>query len=466
MKFSLFRTILIALGICLFILMNKIDINPWVFIVCSISIIVLFVFSKESTVVIKKIKIRPIHVFLLAYLIVFYQRPVDYLVGYNFSFREIGYVNLIPICLYYATIGLVSFLVGYTTYRQNKRRLVPDKVFLNPSSPNIFSYLTTLLMLITIIVTPRRILMGGYSMDMLSGGAGSLTYLLSWTNLFIIAYFIQFSIVMKTEENVGISLKDYFFKIHGLQRFNIFAYSLLILNIGDRGPLIVLLLSVYISYIMISKLIPSLKILIPSFVLLTLAMSFLGQTKGYRGDNSIFERIETTRESVTATDERSIINATSELAGSYKCLSFSVANVPDFVDYGYGRFQLDHILSVFPFVSHIYKSGGKTSALITYFIQGDDPVSGNGSSCVADFYIDGGLVGIVLGMFLFGYLMRLFEYQLFVVKYPPLFLISMSYYMSCHVTHIPRSMVFFYLKYSVWLFVILLIVNRFSLKKK
>ena len=87
-----------------------------------------------------------------------------------------------------------------------------------------------------------------------------------------------------------------------------------------------------------------------------------------------------------------------------------MANVPSKYDYHYGYFQMEQIVSSIPFLSGFYnKYVGKghkkydgSSNFITYLIQGDDPKYGDGRSSTADLYLDFGVYGVIVGLFLFG----------------------------------------------------------------
>lgn len=95
-------------------------------------------------------------------------------------------------------------------------------------------------------------------------------------------------------------------------------------------------------------------------------------------------------------------------------------------------------------------------------IQGDFLSYGNGSSVIADFYLDGGLIGVMLGMFIFGYFVRQFELVLFSNKKASLFLYCCAFYFSFHFISVPRSILLLDLKYSVWLTIIMYSYQKLS----
>jgi oligosaccharide repeat unit polymerase len=134
-------------------------------------------------------------------------------------------------------------------------------------------------------------------------------------------------------------------------------------------------------------------------------------------------------------------------------------------NYGYGKYQLSYILSCIPFANGLLGLPRPTSNYISHLIQGNYLSYGNGTSVIADFYLDGGWLGVVVLMFIFGYFVKQFEYVLFAGNYSSLLLFCIAFYFSIHFISVPRSFLLLNLKYSVWLTLILHISQQFGGKK-
>lgn len=438
----------------------------WFYIAISVLISFLFFFN-EDDFALKDIRIRPIHLFIISYLIVFFQKPLDYLLGYPMPRVDMGRLDLVPQCLSLATIGLSSLLLGYN---YKKRYVALEHYFFSTTtyagSVKVFSALVSIFIILILVVVPKSVLLGGYGTGFSSGGE-SINYLLSWGSVFISAFFIQHTFNLKSNHLVIDSFWDYIKSVGAWQNINILAYFLIILNIGDRGPMIVILIAYYLSFIMIAKRSPSIVFMLSSLIIAAVFFSLLGYSKHYRDNNDILERLSVTiSESENKNEPKtSILEQTEELAFSYNCLAYSIENVPEHYDYKYGMYQVSYILKTIPFVSRFIKLPENSSATVTYFIQGPYAIYGNGTSCLADFYLDLGLIGVIIGMFLWGYFLRFFECSLISNEISSVTLQSIAFYFCIYVFYIPRACVLFYLKYAIYLAIIMTIYQNINKKR-
>ena len=423
----------------------------------------LFCKQRERIVEINSIYLRPVHLFLISYLIVFFQKPLDYVWGYSPRPSGIGGVDNMSTCVYFSVVGLLLFFVGYlitdwsrslldfSNYTYVKRKYT--------ASPLPFCVISTLLIVVVYITTPMAVLMGGYGSDFTAGG-NLVNYLLSWTNTFIITSLIQHALCRMDGRSKGITLWQYIKDIGWWQNFNIILYSITILNIGDRGPLIIIAVAYYIVYVLESGIAPPKKLMILIIILSTVFFTILGFTKKLRDNNTVFDRLAQVDEVEEAETTNTFSPNTAELAASYQCLSYSIYCVPRLENFKYGGYQFAYIWGAIPFGSRLLKTAGTSSSQITYFIQGPYPTHGNGSSCLADLYLDGGFIAIVIGMFCFGVIIRKFEYEMFCNKEVSLFWLCLGVYIGAHSVYIPRAMLLFFIKYALWMFVIIKIYNR------
>jgi oligosaccharide repeat unit polymerase len=102
-------------------------------------------------------------------------------------------------------------------------------------------------------------------------------------------------------------------------------------------------------------------------------------------------------------------DVTMELAKSARTLYSALSDVPEHHDYFWGKLWLGKFLAVIPLSQNVYLqltddkpyelgSGG----YITYLRYGVKPPSGEGTSLIADIYLNFGLIGVIFFMFLLG----------------------------------------------------------------
>jgi oligosaccharide repeat unit polymerase len=108
---------------------------------------------------------------------------------------------------------------------------------------------------------------------------------------------------------------------------------------------------------------------------------------------------------------------------------------------------------------------GGSAKFITWITQGEFPTSGEGTTCIADFYFDFGLIGVILGMFLFGYLIRYCELVMYNTILPSFFVHALLVVYLMNGIYIGRSSVLIHLKTVIWVLLVLLL-NKYLLNKK
>jgi len=433
----------------------------WYELISFIALLAFVKFNRDSTKGQSVLQFKPVYLFLLAYYIVFFQRPIDYILGFVDGWYYIGRSDLMLPSLKYSTIGIICFYIGYS-YQDTKvskyqnDTLLPNQI----ASTKIYSVATSVLLLLIIIFVPKSVLLGGYGQQMLTN-ASSFNYLSSWCSSFIIAYFIQFCINKKCSNNMdGYSISQFVREVGAWQLINIVLYAYIILNVGDRGPLIVVCLAFYLCYIVICKTkIPKLFI-ITALTVGIMGTMFLGLTKQFRGNNSFSDRVNALVTNSAAIGYISICPPTYELSVSYNCLPFAIEIIEGHQDYGYGTLQIGGLLSTIPFVNRFLNLPTSSSYQISHFVQGDEITFGNGTNCIADLYLDGGLLLIIIGMLFWGRLLNKFENVLFGEGNSSLFIFCMAFFFLSHVVYIPRSTILSPLKYALWIYIIMCINKK------
>ena len=103
-----------------------------------------------------------------------------------------------------------------------------------------------------------------------------------------------------------------------------------------------------------------------------------------------------------------------------------------------------------------------SSYIISHYIQGDFIEYGNGTSCLADLYFDGGGLMIIIGMLCWGFFVKYSEMKILNNSHISLLSLCVSFYFLIHVVYIPRSVILAPLKYAIWLYVIVWLYNAIN----
>jgi len=292
-------------------------------------------------------------------------------------------------------------------------------------------------------------------------------------NLLVFSIIIQTCRNLRIQNRIPTNFRQYikFMSVHLLILLVVYLTS--VLMSGNRGPLVVFSLCYLSGYFFIKKIKFSYK---QGFLLIfsgAFIISLLGTARHFNKDLNFIERVHLSFISNDTQSQASFSPMTTELAGSVRTLHHAVNYVPDKHDFLYGRFQFQKIIVVFPFFATfntlIFDDNsvkyGNSSSFITWIRQGVNSASGDGTSCIADFYLDFGLYGVLIGMFLFGYFIRFAEINLYTVNIPSLFPHIFIIVYLCSAFYIPRSSVLFELRSVVWIFSILLL-NKLLVNRK
>jgi hypothetical protein len=232
---------------------------------------------------------------------------------------------------------------------------------------------------------------------------------------------------------------------------------IMLLRIGDRGPVMYFLLLIFGSYLFSGAKNIKLVYYLPLIWCGVYVMSLISVVRGYDKELGFTEKI-----ALYYSQPNDVENRDNELASSVRTLHWSVSSVPSQYGYTWGWFQLQQLLNVVPgsgsFVSNFINDETKyksSASFVTYLEQGDNPMSGAGTTCVADFYLDFGLIGVVFGMSLFGLVVKRLENKAYSNSPVSLFvwILVMIYFSKA--LYIPRSTCLFLLKECVLIYFIL-----------
>jgi hypothetical protein len=386
-------------------------------IICLINLLV-FLFSKEDKVILKKVYLKHSYILLIGFLIVFFQVPVEFL------FKKIDFSDsfLIPNPNYFyktvtlASISFISFLFGYTIIKKKKKTYsicnINNRKLMN-SNTYFLSIGSVISFFIYLYFSDKSYFLGGYYYH-------EFTPIMVYSNVLFTsltyAYLIQKSINLRGKYQ-RLSFKRYLLELNPVVQLIILVYCILILLSGDRGPLMNMVMVYLACFIFARSISLKLKIIIPGLALSILLIMFIGITRNpLLYDLSLIEKIEIVNQKQK--DSEYLSPSTLELAASFRTINVAVAEIPESQDFFYGEFFVKNIFSVIPGLSQVFINlffpdnpsyRDTSAAYITYLIQGQNPRYGDGTSCISDIYMDFGLTGILFFFILFGGFIRKME---------------------------------------------------------
>lgn len=359
----------------------------------------------------KRIYLRHSVIFISGYLIVFFQRAVDFSLGIFDEFSPsvkllwADVPHVVSKAAALSLLGLSAFLFGYHFCKSSKMG--------SPKFVYRFKYKKELVfsafLLIALYVSMTGI--GDFSK---SEEAENIGYLMVAQAVFlaiIVIYSYEYKHKFHCEE---FKVKNFVFPL-SLIVFYIFVY----LATGNRGGAIKTCIMLLAAYVYIVKDKVNYKRTVFFFICGALAITLVG-----------IVRTMTTKD---ANDVATLLSATEtvspltvELSGSVNTVHLALANVPLKRDYDYGLSFFSGFTVLIPGLSRITDFGENSGDIITKMYFGDDLPGwswGFGSSAIADVYLSYGLIGVLLIFFIFGCFIHYLEYGTFVIDKSPLFLV-------------------------------------------
>lgn len=406
---------------------------------------------------------------IVGILIVNFQYYIDYLIDNIPDTNSFIFVNpqIVVKTLTLSFIGLLMFFIGYLSYKKKSNYInKPQQTY----STKFLEVLLLVFLVLYFVTIDMNYVLGGYgSTDM---GAGVI-YITLLFKIFTIAIIIQKSRNLILEGKQKISLPYYLHHLGYIVNISLILYLLTVLFSGDRGPLIMFTLIVVSGFLFVTKRKIKLRYGVILLLIGASLITILGVARTFGSNLSFTDKIQMAFQENPFSSEVSFLPQTKELAGSVKATHHAVDYVPDKHDFLYGRFQFQQLITVVPFFSNfnslifsdISQKYAGSASFVTWIFQGDFPTYGNGTSAIADFYFDFGLIGVVIGMFFFGYTMRYAEIKMYVDQMPGLFSHSFLMVYIGSAIFISRSSFLFEFRSVVWVFIILIVNQHFFNKK-
>ena len=447
----------------------------WSILAVAFCIIIFFVLPDKDKILKGRV-LKHSNLLIFSLIIINFQYPIDYLLGYSLPSNTYIWVSgaAASKSIILSSIGLISLLIGYLLFSSSAKKIIFKKIK-EPIYSLGFLKLSALVSIVVYFININPLyLTGGYAFGVEMGSIAKYVSLLFTAIIITIITQASRNLISKDNKMNKITALVYLQEIGYITLFLIVIYLLSVILSGDRGPIIIFVLVLLGGYLNVSKKRISLFTIVSIFLIASFTFSILGVARSFDSDLSFREKIEIAYFESNDESRTSISPTTKELAASIKTLHEVVEFVPEKHNYAFGRFQLHDIIIAIPFASGFYFSSwseqeiGRYADLanfITWIAQGDNPSYGNGSSLLADFYVAGGLLGIILGMLLLGWLIRRSEYVMYSDNLTPMFWHVLSIVYFSNAIYLGRTSFLFSLK-MVFMVMILIHVNKYLSFKK
>ena len=402
-----------------------------------------------------KKKISFSFLFQISYWVVFFQIDIfinllnldsDGLINFFFVNDEIKKTSIIL-----SKLALLAFVLGNISYEY-----IP-KYSLNLKSLPKFNlgkieYLTGALLILYVLMSGDMIL-GEYTPENTSQGRAHVHRL--------------FQVFFTTNLIFRLQKVSYFGKLPFSTKVILISYILLSIFIGDRGPLIVIGFIFFLFYMRENN-VSILKSC--CFGLIgALLLSFIGSVRQLRYvDSSYANRISRVFTDFAKPSNGLAEGGIYELAKSGRCLPAAI-DYKKYHDTPFLHFQKMYLLSTIPFLSGFYLNWAdldpqiysSSSSLISYHLQGGNVLYGNGTSVIADLYLDFGFYGAIFIMGYFGFFIKKTENQFYEKKNLNFYGLFFIIFFSVAI-YIPRSAMLMQLEKIIFIFIFISLLSLFK----
>ena len=359
--------------------------------------------------------------FVFGYIIVHFQLALLLYFGFEFiSDFQIWLLwadeDVVNKSVAFSALGLIAFYTGHLSATTKSNNY--DKTSDNESASVFFLLAVSYISYLAFFVSSGSYMKGAYYAGDASSYSNYLYLIFNGSLMSAIIIKLRYISSLEIANVSPIKYVSYF----GLPLVLLVGWHLLFSSyVGDRGPIL--------SYVLLCSSLYFYRVAKMNFVRLvvillvgSIAFTAMKEVRTRDASLSYQERASQQQESNSKfVDENIPGSSLIELAYSGRAFNHALANVPENYNYRYGYFQIMNVVAIIPGLGGVYwKVFGDSEAryngssgFITFLIQGEQPTYGDGTSTVADLYLDFGIFGIVIGLFIFGLFVAKFEHQLY-----------------------------------------------------
>jgi hypothetical protein len=386
--------------------------------------------------------------FLLFYFLLFFKPYQLYVLGLNDIKQNFFIVNTYwqytNVSIVACTIGLLAFMKGFNgEIRLRKTEVIKHSFY---QYNNLFSLIFTLLIICIIIFSVT-----GLKAYLFQAYIGSDTGDTTTNGIYFII-----SVLMLFLSSYSVLLYHKYNKIKYLYLFVSVLYCLTLLFSGDRNVFFIIAISflaTYYTFIKKIKLIP-----IAIYVFSAIFLYQIIEVSRKSNDRGL-AFIEVLQEQFKEPKQSDLLDKSSfSITTNATRVSFGL--VPKQKDFFYGKFKLIGIAGIIPYSRALFVDPkDKFKSSVDLLVLGSGTTWSVGSSIIADIYVDFGIIGVIILMFLLGYFAKFIKTKLLhnenSIKWSVLYIITLSLY-----SQLPRYSFDFIVRYIAWSFLIFWIFEK------
>lgn len=342
-----------------------------------------------------------------------YGKPSDYSVSslVNSVFAE-------GTCLCFLSTSIYIL----TLFLYNPAKIISPKIKQLHAHPLIWLCLLTISFFGFIAFSNIHEILSGAAYHSSNDEGGSLgNYFEGCINSFACIYLCE-TIILHMDDG-GKNFRQ-FVRTLSLVFWGVIALYLLIRAIsGDRGPVIYMSLNILFGYIYYSKKRFNAITVIAGVFSAAVIVTIMGIARQGAIEEAYGEKVALAIEKMSEDESviKSVSPYTQELANSSQCTLIALeAHEAGAIDYQLGRYTFYNIVQTVPFAGGFLKNGlgfdwenVSSSSFITKRGLGPRPHYGLGTSAVADFYLEFGLLGVIIGFIIVAIIYKRIDYIFF-----------------------------------------------------
>lgn len=358
--------------------------------------------------------LSPSNFALIGLLIVSFQYIIDFLIGFR-QLSDFVYPEGMRYTCYMVSMGVIAYLLGLSSVK-NKT------ISINTATARHNRHIGILMLVVLQIlffaawiytVDFMKLVLGDLYLE--EGFHDGSTIDSIFEELFNDVNIVLMATIIYNNKGIRISsLKDFFRQNYAISWIVILVYCIIRLLSGDRGPCIYTILLCLFTYIIVSEYRMKLVFVLLLFFVSSIIITMVGMARSIDTSATLSEKIhdsffEFQSNQLGRFSEKTILNSTEELATSIQCNEYAVEEIQTGGPYHYGTYQFYQLVSCVPFVpsfiSHTLKvplANQSSSLLVTLRHSGRVDQYQIGTTNMADFFLDFGLIGMIICMILVG----------------------------------------------------------------
>ncbi|MDY0781368.1 O-antigen polymerase [Tenacibaculum sp. IB213877] len=343
--------------------------------------------------------------FLLGFLIVHFQIPFLASLGVEPNRSSFIWINknVVNFAVWMSLMALFFWELGYFLYRKLRKKRILKKITSYNVNTKKIDFFLQFFFVLFIALVGKEFLSGSYDGGDNWGSGANYAFMLLRVLIYlrVIYFFINTRNFKITKKNI------IFLLIRNKRLFIVLSlYVLLFLLAGDRGPVMQILILLAVSYSIFQRKI-SFKAFFVSIIIGGVLFTIIGMGRSRDTSQRSMSLFEEGYNKLIQSENT--INPTNELASSNRILFRAIDVVPDKHPYLLGTTFFNEVIGVVPFAGGTYLKLTELPLMYTsssYFFtvlgQGVHFSYGEGSEILGDIYINFGVIGVFIMMFLLG----------------------------------------------------------------